>query len=127
MDQPALPANQKGFMALDKVAGHGDKRFRAVGVYFMRRIVHQDEVAVGQLLTVEAAHLGWDYTVQRAKHHQHWNVQPWEAALQRLGTRRPHNAAHQGLLLGPDRRVQRWQGRLTLRMRVQPGHEFLWG
>ena len=47
MDQSALPANQEGFMALDEVAGHGDERFRAVGVHLMRRIVHQDEVAVG--------------------------------------------------------------------------------
>src|SRR5437588_12252502 len=44
MDQSTLPADQKGFMALDEVAGHGDECFRAVGVYFMRCIVHQDEV-----------------------------------------------------------------------------------
>ena len=31
---------QEDFMTLDEVAGHGDKRFRAVGVHFMRRIVH---------------------------------------------------------------------------------------
>src|SRR5262244_2782491 len=127
MNHPALPADQEGFMALDEVAGHGDERFRAVGVHFMRCIVHQDEVAVGQLLAIEAAHLRWDHAVQRAKHHQHWDVQAREAALQSLVPRRPHDAAHQGLLLGPYRRVRGRQGGLTFRMRVQPGHEFLWG
>ena len=75
MDQSALPADQEGFMALDEVAGHGDERFGAVGVYFMRRIVYQDEVAVRQLLAIEATHLGRNHAVQRAKHHQHWDVQ----------------------------------------------------
>ena len=83
-------------------------------------------MAVGQLLAVEAAHLGWDHAVQRAKYDQYWDVQARQAALQGLVPRRSHNAAHQSLLLGPYRRIQGRQGRLTFRMRVQPGHEFLW-
>jgi hypothetical protein len=47
IDQPALSADQEGFMALQEVASHGDKRLGAVGVHLMCRIVHQDEVAVG--------------------------------------------------------------------------------
>ena len=51
-------------MALDEVAGYGDKRFGAVSIHFMRGIVYQDKMAVGQLLAVEATHLGRDHTIQ---------------------------------------------------------------
>src|SRR5262245_9485974 len=99
MNQSALPVDQEGFMALYEVADHRDERFGAVGVRFMPRIVHQDEVAVGQLLAVQAAHLGWNHAVHRTKYHQYRDKQAWHTALQRLVTRWSHDAVDQGLLL----------------------------